>query len=60
MNSESFAYWLQGFFEMTDATSLTDQQVQMIKDHLGLVFKKETPTAYRTYNVEYMGVPNSC
>lgn len=42
-NPEIFAYWLQGFFELTDATTLTPEQVKMIKDHLSLVFEKVTP-----------------
>lgn len=42
MNAQEFAYWLQGFFEMTDAKELTPDQVEMIKEHLGLVFEKKT------------------
>lgn len=42
MNEKEFCYWLQGFFEMTDATSLTDEQVEMIKRHLALVFTNVT------------------
>jgi len=44
MNSTEFTYWLQGFFEMTNAETLTEIQVAMIKDHLGLVFDKVTTT----------------
>lgn len=45
MNELSFAYWLQGYFELTDSGQpLSAQQVQVIKDHLELVFKKVTPT----------------
>jgi hypothetical protein len=43
MSSTNFCYWLQGFFEMTQAEELTPMQVEQIKDHLKLVFKKETP-----------------
>lgn len=40
---ESFCYWLQGFFELTDwSGELTEDQVEMIKEHLQLVFTKET------------------
>lgn len=42
MTAESFAYWLNGFFELTDAKELTTEQVAMIKEHLQLVFNKET------------------
>ncbi len=48
MNSENFAYWLQGYFEMVAAgddfgDGLTPEQVACIKDHLALVFEKVTP-----------------
>jgi len=39
MTAEQFAYWLQGFIEMTDGEQLpTVKQWNMIKDHLGYVF----------------------
>ena len=44
MTENQFCYWLQGFFEMTDSTALSENQVKMISNHLKLVFKKETPT----------------
>lgn len=40
MNPESFCYWLQGFFELSDAVSLTEKQVKIIKEHLEYVFTK--------------------
>lgn len=43
MNSENFCYWLKGFFELENPKNLNEQQVEMIKDHLNLVFKKITP-----------------
>lgn len=43
MTSDQFAYWLQGFFEMTDSKNLSERQVSMIKEHLKLVFNKVTP-----------------
>jgi len=43
MESRDFVFWLQGFFELSGATELTDKQVLIIQDHLALVFKKETP-----------------
>lgn len=42
MNSQEFCYWLQGFFELTDAQDLTPAQVDMIKRHLALVFVNVT------------------
>jgi hypothetical protein len=43
MESREFAYWLTGFFEISDAKKLDETQVQIIKDHLDLVFNKVTP-----------------
>lgn len=43
MDSTNFAYWLKGFFEMTDAKTLSPNQVLMIKEHLKLVFDQKTP-----------------
>lgn len=43
MDSTAFTYWLQGFFEISDAKKLDEKQVQIIKDHLNLVFNKVTP-----------------
>jgi hypothetical protein len=42
MTCESFAYWLQGYFELSDSDSLTVEQVKMIKKHLDLVFTNVT------------------
>lgn len=41
MTSRDFAYWLQGFFEITNSKSITDEQTELIKRHLNLVFKHE-------------------
>jgi len=43
MTTEAFIYWLQGYFEISDAKTLNEKQVSIIKDHLALVLKKETP-----------------
>ena len=42
MTTENFAYWLNGFIEL-DGAPPTPTQWQQIKDHLALVFRKETP-----------------
>lgn len=42
MTPENFTYWLKGFFEMTDAETLSKEQTKMIKEHLDLVHRKET------------------
>lgn len=46
MTSRDFAFWLQGFFEITEADSdepvaLSAKQSAMIKAHLSLVFIHE-------------------
>jgi hypothetical protein len=41
MTSRDFAYWLQGFFEVSNPQSISYEQTQMIKKHLNLVFKHE-------------------
>lgn len=43
MTQENFVYWLNGFLEISDAKKLNEKQVQIIKDHLALVFDKQTP-----------------
>lgn len=43
MTPENFIYWLQGFVEMNPNAMLTHTQWLIIKDHLALVLKKETP-----------------
>lgn len=47
MDSKSFVFWLQGFFELADSnTALTEKQVQTIKNHLKLVFLHEIDPSY--------------
>jgi hypothetical protein len=46
MTSRDFAFWLQGFFEITEAehegpVALSAKQAQIIKAHLSLVFIHE-------------------
>jgi hypothetical protein len=55
MNPQEFAYWLKGFFELSEASNLktlNETQVQIIKEHLDLVFEKTTFTT--------MGVGGTC
>lgn len=42
MTPRDFAYWLQGYMEV-HGTTPTDEQWQVIQDHLKLVFVKVTP-----------------
>lgn len=45
MQPQDFCYWLQGFVELTEGqTNLSETQWECIKQHLQLVFKKETMT----------------
>lgn len=43
MTAEQFAYWLQGFAELTEGTQPTPEQWKSINDHLNTVFVKVTP-----------------
>ena len=43
MTAEQFTYWLQGYFEINDPERISPMETKIIKDHLALVFKKETP-----------------
>lgn len=43
MDALQFCYWLQGYFEISYIPDLTRDQVEVIKDHLKLVFNKVTP-----------------
>lgn len=43
METRDFIYWLNGFFELSEAKTLNEKQVEQIKDHLSLVLKKNTP-----------------
>jgi len=53
MNSESFTYWLQGFVELSDTDTISENQWLMIKDHLKLVFDKKTPDRAEYKNPSY-------
>ena len=41
MEAKSFVYWLQGYFEISGSNILDVGQVEIIKNHLNLVFKHE-------------------
>jgi len=43
MNYEQFAIWLHGFLEISNAETLSKEEIQIIKDHLALLFEKKTP-----------------
>lgn len=46
MTPEQFVYWLQGFMEVGNPSTLSRKQVLQIKDHLSLVFDKEIPNRW--------------
>lgn len=50
MSSENFVYWLQGFLEIGNPTSLSNEQLEIIRNHLDLVLEKKTPTVQRDFN----------
>ena len=52
MTAEQFVYWLQGFMEINDPDRISPIETKIIKDHLALVFKKETP-------VRTISIPNT-
>lgn len=41
MTSRDFAYWLQGFYEISNPEIINKEQTQMIKKHLSLVLMQE-------------------
>lgn len=43
MTPEQLVWWLHGFFEIAKPTTLNEEQVQEIKNHLDLMFNKVTP-----------------
>ena len=55
MTSRDFCYWLQGYFEIhgnrpvqepESTYNLNDSQVEMIKNHLAMVFKHEIDPSF--------------
>ena len=46
MTPRDFCYWLQGFFEINNPMTIDPIELDIIKDHLKLVFRKETPDRF--------------
>ena len=46
MKSSEFCYWIMGLFELSNTTTLDEKQVQMIKNHLKLVFLYDIDPSY--------------
>ena len=55
MNELNFAYWLRGYTEICGEKPSEEQWI-IIKDHLELVFKKETPVRN---NIPYCSISNA-
>lgn len=58
MTPEQFTYWLQGYLEVEDPKVINERKVQIIKDHLNLVFKKVTPDRkqYELLDTKFTGI----
>lgn len=46
MTSRDFAFWLQGYFEITNPDNISESETIVIKKHLALVFKHEIDPSY--------------
>lgn len=46
MTARDFAYWLQGCFELNDITSFNEQQTDLIRKHLHMVFIHEIDPSF--------------
>jgi hypothetical protein len=44
MTYRDFVYFLQGYFELSNATSLTQEQLVIIRNHLNLTLATMEPT----------------
>ena len=49
---QELAYYLQGFFEITDAKVLTIDQVKLIKDKVASCFEKKTSYKGEPFDME--------
>lgn len=38
MKARDFCYWLQGYFEIADSSELNSRQIEIISNHLKMVF----------------------
>ena len=46
MKTTEFCYWLQGMFELNNPVTLNEQQTQIIKQHLAMVFIHDIDQSY--------------
>lgn len=59
MSAEQFAYWLQGFVELSNGTPPTAEQWSKIEEHLQLVFTKVTGPSTRLVPPAYFVPPSA-
>jgi len=59
MSPEQFTFWLNGFFEISDTNNLSEKQVQIIRDHLNLVFNKVTSKSSKSSNFDSIMKPSN-
>jgi hypothetical protein len=45
MTAQEFTYWLQGFLEISNAKSINEEQLEIVRKHLALVFTNVTRVA---------------
>jgi hypothetical protein len=46
MTSRDFCYWLQGLLELGEVTELNSKQVEILKNHLAMVFVHEIDPSF--------------
>lgn len=52
MNAEQFLYWIRGYFEITQPSTINEKETKVIKEHLDRVFNAE-PTTFNPGKVLY-------
>lgn len=57
MTEREFCYWLQGLLEIGGVRPLEAREVQIIADHLALVFEKVTPDRRDQLRKPVPGIP---
>lgn len=46
MTSRDFCYWLQGFFEIAKPSGIYETEIDMIRNHLNMVFIHEIDPSF--------------
>lgn len=63
MTPEHFVYWLQGFLELSESKTLSAKQLQVVRNHLNLVFMhidmKDPPEKQEALQAAHDGNPLS-